>query len=735
MSDLSRTFEEFEELRSLPSDQRLTLLAEIRRDEPDRAGALERMLHAHEDASSHFLDRPVACLGEPEPDAPIEIGPYLILRELGRGTFGTVFLARREGPVPILAAIKVLHSFRRSSHAVRRFEREMRILAGIDDPGIGRILDVGTTDDGRPYFATQYIDGEPIDAFCKSHHLPPLQRAALVRDACHIVHHAHQRGVIHRDLKPANILVTRQDGRDRLSVIDFGIAKLLDPDEEELTIEAAIIGTPGYMSSEQRAGLPVDARSDVYSLGVILTRLLLADTEPPHAMAGHLRAKTQDYRGPYRRSLRWIVQRSTRERAEERFPSAAHMAEEIDRAIRGLPLTSRRNPAWQVGLLLARRRPLTTALAAAAVGLVAFLGARLLVTNAELEHRITGQSELIAETTSIVSDNLSVMAGTADARRPLIDDLLFRAEALKNSGVDNPSLDLAIAQLLGAQGDLAVQSGELDEAMRLHQRAFAVVESVARAEQLSIEEQRWRAEALVKIGDVHANRQEHEAAVKIYERAHALQEDLMAATPTIHLGLLDDICWSYDRRSIQIDELYGPGPQYSALVHQRHQLAEQLYQLDSTRTLSMYNLAKAEYSLRDLSLRQDDEVAARSHHARAMSLTAGLIELEPGRTAFEDLYALCLSQDVHYALCEGRTDVAQQQARRLLSRAELMLLLEPQRYTTQLRLIDALAFLRWIAAERRQTDQASYLEARLSSELAKLPTGARVPNAVRRWGP
>ncbi|MFG0256734.1 MAG: protein kinase, partial [Phycisphaerales bacterium JB043] len=683
MSDLARTFEVFEELRSLPSGERLALLDEIRRSEPERACTLESMLGAHEDSTSHFLDRPVAHLSERQQETPTRIGAYQVVRELGSGTFGRVFLAQRDGPVPILAAIKVLHSFRRSSQAVRRFEREMRILTEVDDPGIGRLLDVGTADDGRPYFATQYIEGEPIDAYCRSRRLSPLKRAALVRDTCQIVHHAHQRGVIHRDLKPANILVTRQDERDRLSVIDFGIAKLLDPDEEELTIEAAIIGTPGYMSSEQRAGRPVDARSDVYSLGVILTRLLLADTEPSPTTAGDPGATIQDYRGPCRRALRWIVQKATREKAQERFPSAAHMAEELDRAVRGLPLVSRRNPAWQVGLLLARRRPVTTALAAGSAGLVTFLGARLLVTNAELEQQITGQSELIAETTSIVSGNLSVMAGTADARRPLVDDLLDRAAALKRSGVQNPSLDMAIAQLLGAQGDLALQDGEFDEAMRLHQRALEVVESIANFGQLSIDDQRWRAEALVKIGDVHANRREHEAAMEFYERAHALQEDLMAAMPADHIGLLDDICWSYDRQSIQINALHGPGPQYSALVQRRHQLAERLYQLSPHRTLSVYNLAKAEYNLRDLALRQGDEATARSHLARAVSLTAGLVKLEPGRTAFEDLYAVCLCQDVTFALRDGRTETAHQQAQRLLSRAELMLLLEPQRYSAQ----------------------------------------------------
>ncbi len=203
------------------------------------------------------------------------IGQYRILRQIGHGGMGSVFLAERAGEdYRKQVAIKLIRGGASDESLLRRFLGERRILASLDHKNIARLIDGGAAEDGAPYLVLDYVDGVPLDDYCDAHKLTTVERLKLFRIVCSAVQYAHQNLVVHRDLKPSNILVT-EDGTPKL--LDFGIAKLLDPEGTELkdqTATVARIMTPQYASPEQVRGQAITTASDIYSLGVVLYRLL-----------------------------------------------------------------------------------------------------------------------------------------------------------------------------------------------------------------------------------------------------------------------------------------------------------------------------------------------------------------------------------------------------------------------------------------------------------------------------
>ncbi len=200
-------------------------------------------------------------------------GPYRLVRALGSGGMGAVYLAERfDAEFDQRVAVKVVRGGLGTPFLVERFREERRILASLDHPNIARLIDGGTTDGGLPYVAMEYIEGEPIDSFCRTHRLNVRRRLEIFRQVCAAAHYAHQRLVVHRDIKAGNILVTA-DGTPKL--LDFGIAKLTQPGLAEThTVTAYRVVTPESASPEQLQGKPITIATDVYALGVLLFRLL-----------------------------------------------------------------------------------------------------------------------------------------------------------------------------------------------------------------------------------------------------------------------------------------------------------------------------------------------------------------------------------------------------------------------------------------------------------------------------
>src|ERR1051325_3799154 len=204
------------------------------------------------------------------------VGPYRIEREIGRGGMGTVYEAwRADGEFQHRVAIKLVNAGLDNNFVIKRFRNERQILAALDHPNIGRLLGGGTTEAGEPYFVMEYIEGEPLYKYAETHHLNIADRLRLFVQICDAVQYAHRKLVIHRDIKPTNIMVSSA-GVPKL--LDFGIAKLLDPELVSETTPQTTLGvrlmTIEYASPEQVQALPVTFQSDVYSLGVILYELL-----------------------------------------------------------------------------------------------------------------------------------------------------------------------------------------------------------------------------------------------------------------------------------------------------------------------------------------------------------------------------------------------------------------------------------------------------------------------------
>jgi hypothetical protein len=314
--------------------------------------------------------------GDPD-DALVgrRVGPYLVEARVGAGGMGTVYRALRQGDYAQRVALKVIRPGLDGGEVLRRFRTERQVLAELAHPHIARLLDGGTTDDGRPYLVMEFIDGEPLDRYC-DHQLGTAERVRLLLAVCAAVQYAHGRGVLHRDLKPGNVLVMA-DGTPK--VTDFGLAKRLasDPAEASPTQTGAVLGTPSYMAPEQAAGkrAEVGAAADVYALGAILYELLTG--RPPFRAETPLDTLLQvleaeplppgRLRPGVPRDLETICLKCLQKDPARRYPTVAALADDLRRFLAGEPIQARRARAWERAAKWARRRPAAAALLAVAI--------------------------------------------------------------------------------------------------------------------------------------------------------------------------------------------------------------------------------------------------------------------------------------------------------------------------------------------------------------------------------
>jgi serine/threonine protein kinase len=339
-----------------------------------------RLLHASNQSGSAFMAEPLVKRPKPPLNEGMNIGPYRILKEIDTGGMGVVYLAMRsDGLHKGLVAVKVIRPEIMSESIRVRFVRECEILGRLSHPGITRILDGGTTPTGLPYSVMEYIDGKPLDVFCKENRTPLQQRLNLFRATCDAVQYMHENNVLHRDLKPANILVTHTG---QVKLLDFGISKLTGEFATTVTTKTAIM-TPPYASPEQIQSQPLGPTSDIYSLGVILYELLtgvrplkfdglglsqvidtVKTTIPPKpstqqplpedADPGRLLASM---RHQLAGDLDCILLMSLRKEPARRYPSAKEFAADIERFQNRRPVLARADSAsYLVGKTLRRNR-------------------------------------------------------------------------------------------------------------------------------------------------------------------------------------------------------------------------------------------------------------------------------------------------------------------------------------------------------------------------------------------
>jgi tetratricopeptide (TPR) repeat protein len=476
------------EALELPPDQRAAWLDRACAGDDDLRRNVESLIAADARAGA-FLETPaLAADGAAETVAAIaqgvagladgaSVGPYRIVRELGHGGMGVVYLAERaDAAFEKRVAIKIVRAdFSRD--ASRRFHDERRILATLEHPNIARLLDGGSTSSGISYFVMEYVDGAPVDTYCESARLPLPARLALFRQICAAVQYAHQRLVIHRDIKPRNILVTA-DGTPKL--LDFGIAKLLDsglaPDETQTGLRPFTLGNS---SPEQVRGVPMTVTSDVYSLGVLLYRLVtghgpygpapLNDAmliraicdEPPVSPAQAARAGTGFSIGA---DLECILLKALRKEPERRYESVDQFAEDVRRLLDGRPvLAAPDSPSYRARKFVARHRLAVAAAAVAAISLIGGIGAttwqarRANQQRAIAEQRLQQTRRLANAMVFEVNDALA--AGTTSARTLLLTRASEQLDALAADLPDDPVLAEELATAYHRLGDVLGNSG------------------------------------------------------------------------------------------------------------------------------------------------------------------------------------------------------------------------------------------------------------------------------------
>ncbi len=495
-----------DELLDLSYAGREERLAQLKVEDPEAAEQLGRMLaRAKELQSQGFMSEPVVAQwqealasvpDEPPPDfAGQAVGPYLLERQLGQGGMGSVWLARRaDGRFEGQVAVKFLMAGLFGRGDAGRFAREGEILARLSHPHIARLLDAGVHEGQQPYLVLEYVDGQPIDVYCRQHQLDVEARVRLFLDVLAAVAHAHARLILHRDLKPSNILVTR-DGEVKL--LDFGIAKLLADATQaeqgaaatELTQRAGNAFTPQFAAPEQVQQADVTTATDVYALGVLLYLLLgghhptaddtqtqldrlKAVVEQVPKRLSDVAASQEDtvIAGQARRlrgDLDTIVAKSLKKTPAERYANAQALAEDLQRWLDHEPIRARPDSRLYVLGRFVRRHRVAVAVGAAAVA------ALLALTTTSLlqAHRAELAEQQAQARRQQAEDVLSFMLGEfADKLRPigrleLLDSVGGKAlKVLDHDSLTSPADRLQRAKALTVIGEVRVSKRDLEAA-------------------------------------------------------------------------------------------------------------------------------------------------------------------------------------------------------------------------------------------------------------------------------
>ena len=498
---IKRSFNEAVELA--PSEQGVFLDAACGSDASLRR-EVERMLAADPDEGLEESALSLFDRGEEASFRGRRVGRYRILEEVGRGGMGAVFAAvRDDGEFEQKVALKVIKSGLSTSTIVRRFRHERQILASLEHPNIAHLLDGGMSDDGLPFYVMEFIEGEPIDEYCRARDLSVRERLELFRQVCAAVSYAHRRLIVHRDLKPSNILVT---GEGQAKLLDFGIAKVLSQTEGGAQSTATQLGlmTPDYASPEQFRGETVTTSTDVYSLGVVLYELLtdklpydltglrldqmlklVCETEPTRpsqAIAdGGMRnadlqtrpmtADTEDHDRPVpvlnpqpavrnpqalRGDLDNIVLKALRKEPERRYESVEQLAEDIRRHLSELPVSARPDTfTYRASKFVRRNRVAVVAASLIFLALIAgILGtayqARVARSERErAEKRFEQVRKLANNVVFKYHDAIASLPGATATREMLVKDATEYLDNLSQDAQDNPGLarELALAYL------------------------------------------------------------------------------------------------------------------------------------------------------------------------------------------------------------------------------------------------------------------------------------------------
>jgi non-specific serine/threonine protein kinase/serine/threonine-protein kinase len=532
------------------------------------------------------------------PDAPYTgrlIGHYRLKERVGEGGMGEVYLAEREDQFRQRVAIKLIRAGMANPEVVRRFLIERQTLAALNHPHIVRLVDGGATEDGLPYLVVDYVEGIPIDRYCDQHKLSISARLNLFIETCVAVHHAHQSLIVHCDLKPGNILVT-PEGSPML--LDFGIAKLLDPTSMGISAQAAMTRqrafTPDYASPEQLRGEPVTTATDIYALGVVLYELLTGhspyrantgsladwirsvceqDAEPPSTVIRRTTELAADEDTPavtltpekvsqsregdpqtlhrrLRGDLDAIVLKALRKDPYDRYGSVDQLAEDIRRHLAGLPVLARRNTTAYITRKFLQRHKLAVAAAALVlITLVAGLASTLWESHVAAR-RFEDVRRLAHTFLFDVHDSIQDLPGSTPARALIVKTGTEYLDRLARDSRGDPSLDLELAagynKIADVEGNPASSNlGQPAQALESYRKALAIAQPVLKSHPDSQQARTVVAQSHEGLGLLLATQGKAAEGLEHFKEALKLRQALYDSNPK-NMELLLDLDRSYE---------------------------------------------------------------------------------------------------------------------------------------------------------------------------------------------
>jgi tetratricopeptide (TPR) repeat protein len=620
----------------------------------------------------------------PDPEAPglpsrvgERVGAYELLSELGRGGMGMVYLARRaDDQFQKKVAVKLIRPGMASELALERFRSERQISASLEHPNIARLLDGGTTSNGEPYFVLEYVEGEPLIEYCDRRRLPVDARLGLFGEVCAAVQYAHQNLVVHRDIKPGNVLVTA-DGVPKL--LDFGIAKLLNPDGAPVPAETGTLFrmlTPDYASPEQIRGERITTASDVYALGVVLYELL-AGRKPYHVTGSQpgelvrvvcdrdpekpsVAGKSRELRG----DLDAIVLKAMRKEPERRYASVGELAADLKRHRTGKPVLARRGTfSYRAGKFARRHRVILTAAAVIAValagGVVATLreAHRARAAEARAQRRFDDVRRLASSFLFEFHDAIQDLPGATPARALIVKRALEYLDDLSREVAGDRALRRELAEAYIKVGDVQGNSympnlGDVPGALQSYGKAIALLAPVVDAGEADEAEQSTLAKAYLTGGGIQLVAGDAHAAVAMAEKGLPLVRGLAERHPG-EAERQRELAQAWQFYSFYLTAAGRSGEAYDALRNQaailRTRLAEDPGDRAARRSLgqNLYLMGEA------LDSRGDPEGALKSYE-EAAELEEALRAQDPASTQFQrDLGYLRFAIGGYY---QGRGD-------------------------------------------------------------------------------